>query len=286
MTEDRAKLLEMMRKVATLANPEHTTIKAEMEAAASKLSSLMEKFNVSWAELLASEEKEAQSQYTVIQCNDIIGRVTQWHWVLARAIGRMTTTRHYIQGAVGHTFREHMTKLNTSPTRGHRFMFFGPRGAAETAAYMFDLWMKIIYDMGREATKDYVARMTEEYAEEMAFEEVKQFRHLSGLGSEHPNVWQKSWLEGLSSGVLVQVVEQQAEVKSAVTSNAIVLVKTEVDQAYKRHSEAVNMKSAKTTRRSSTNWEAYAEGSAIGKGLNLHPSSPTLGKGKSKLKGV
>jgi len=284
MTEDRAKLLEMMRKVATLANPEHTTIKAEMEAAASKLSSLMEKFNVSWAELLASEEKEAQSQYTVIQCNDIIGRVTQWHWVLARAIGRMTTTRHYIQGAWGVTFREAQFG-KTTPTKGHCFMFFGPRGAAETAAYMFDLWMKIIYDMGREATKDYVARMTEEYAEEMAFEEVKQFRHLSGLGSEHPNVWQKSWLEGLSSGVLVQVMEQQAEDKSAVTSNAIVLVKTEVDQAYKRHAKAVNLKSAKTTRRSSTNWEAYAEGSAIGKGLNLNPSSPTLGKGKSKLKG-
>lgn len=261
--EDRQKVIETIRKLSALANPENGAFENEIAVASSKMQKLMDEHNVTLAEVM-NDTNAPQDKFGYMSSNSIIGSFKRWHWGLGRVIARITMTRHYGTRAFGRTLRN----PNGKPTEGNKMAFFGDESSVQIACDLYDTWVVLIDDMAKKYTSDYVQMLKIEYADEMEFQGVKDVRHLTGLDSDHPNVWRESWLLGVITGITLALDEQEKN-RDANTSNAIVLVSQKLSIEYAQFSRNFSNKKSSG---SSINSSAYASGKRVGATLDISGS--------------
>jgi hypothetical protein len=262
-TQARDKILGTVRKLAQMANPENGAFPQEIATASAKMQILMDQYNISMSEVLFEEQNKngKKQEFDSATSQGMLGAVKRWHWTLARDIAKITGTKYYASGSYGATLRD-KSKTNV---RGHCMSFFGIGQACTLAAELFDEWVVLIDDMGKKAVATYIQEMTILYEEEMKFQGVKQFRHLSGLGDEHPNVWRNSWLEGVAMGIMYSLLEQEKE-RTAQTSTALMVVSKAVEVAYKDYSAHFRTMGGGS---SGKNHDAFHAGHTVGKTLKI-----------------
>lgn len=292
--QDRESILKKIRALAELANPENNPFPAEVAAAAAKMQALMDEYNVSMADVIITQT-EKEVGFTSATCEIIFGQLKTWHWGLARAIARITGTRHYASGRWGYTARELYAQKNDEKrkkSRGHSMAFFGLPEAVKLACELFDKWAVRIDEMAVKATSDYCEEMQadEFWQEQIEMQGVKQFRHLRGLGDDHPTVWRNSWLAGVVAGIHQALSEQEEarEPKPAESKRpdaivygdpihfekeskqnvvtALAIVNTAVTKAYVEFAKGFSKAGAS---HSNTNYSAHSAGVAVGRSLNL-----------------
>lgn len=272
MSQDnvRESILNKVKGLAAIANPESGAFPGEIANASAVMQRLMDKYQTSWEEVVLTQ-KEVSDHFVGIDSQSIIGSFRVWHWALGRVIARITGTKHYRTGAFGTTLRDKKKK-----THGKRMCFFGSESTAQVAADLFDLWVVLIDDMAKAATAEYVRKMTIDCADDMREQGVRQFRHLQGLGTLHPNIWRDSWLEGVIAGINSALYEAE-HARDEQTSTALMVIQEKVLVAYEEFS--AGWQSVNTSSRSG-NLAAYKAGVAKGKTINLNShKSPRLGKG-------
>jgi hypothetical protein len=265
---DRNKIIDTVRKLAELANPENGAFPNEIAVASAKMQKLMDEHNIAWGEVLSQGEAK-EINFVADQSKGMIGSLKKWHWGLGRTIGRITMTRSYATGGYGTTLRD-----KKKQTRGFRMCFFGNNQSVETAIELFDHWVVLIDDMAKIYTSEYCKLLKVKYADELEFQNVKDVRHLTGLDEEHPNVWRNSWLEGVIAGIN-HALNEQEQSRSDSTSTALVLVKDAVDLAYQDFSSDFRKSTAAS--RSSGNSSARAQGFAVGKSMSLSSAKKRIG---------
>ncbi len=286
-SNDRDRILETVRKLAAMANPENGAFPQEIATASAKMASLMEQYTISMSEVLFAKENSNgnKKEFDSASSKGMLGALKRWHWQLARDIARITGTKHYATTGYGATLRD--KKANS---RGHHMSFFGLNQSCQLAADLFDEWVVLIDDMGKKATSDYVRELTITYRREMQFQDVQQVRHLSNLGDEHPNVWRNSWLEGVASGIMTSLLEQEKkdhpryehsshteagkreraehpEYATQAPSTALAVVNAAVEVAYKDFSS--NFRHMGGSSSSGRNNGAFSSGHAVGKTLKI-----------------
>ena len=267
--EERKKILETVRRLSELANPEKNSFEHEVAAASAKMQKLMDEYQIQWAEVMLTDEEVHTQHFTEMMAHIMIGRLKKWHWGLGRTIARITGTKHFSHTGYGHTARDPKRSVH-----GDIMSFFGPKDSIALACELYDHWVVLIDDMAKIATSAYVKELTITYADEMEFMSVKQVRHLN-LGSEHPNVWRDSWLLGVIAGINESLNVQEKE-RSKETSTALAVISKELAVAYKEMTNRSNFKTV-TPGRSSDNLGAYDAGHEVGKTLNLSKPIKRIG---------
>lgn len=286
-SNDRDRILETVRKLAAMASPESGAFPQEIATASAKMQSLMEQYTISMSEVLFVKENSNgnRREFDSASSKGMLGALKRWHWQLARDIAKITGTKHYASSGYGATLRD-----KNARSHGHHMSFFGLNQSCQLAADLFDEWVVLIDDMGKKATADYVRELTIIYRKEMQFQDVKQVRHLTGLGDEHPNIWRNSWLEGVATGIMSSLLEQgkkehpryehhprteagkreraaHPEYATQTTSTALAMVTTAVEVAYKDFSR--NFRHMGGSSSSGRNIFAYGAGHAVGKTLKI-----------------
>lgn len=266
MDDNRGKILETMRKLAAVADTNSGAFPGEMATASAKLQEMMDKHQVTMAELLSHIAEGAsvpKFSFTSESASLIFGKIRPWHWGLARAIARITGTRHYAHGAFGTSSR------GRKNVWGNQMSFYGTNDSVSVATALFNEWAVTIDKMAVKATGEYIKEMeeNEEVKIEMDYFGVKQYRHIPGLGDAHPNVYRQSYLDGVVSAIN-EALRQHEKERTQETSTALVVVKKAVDVAYEdysKHFRNLNIYSTKT----SFNSSAFSAGREVGKNINI-----------------
>lgn len=290
MNIDRNAILAKVKALAAMADPERNPNPHEVAVAASKMQELMDQYNISMLDVMA-EATDNRDTFTEKSCEGILGQTKQWHWGLARVIARITSTRHFSTGAWGVTLREKHSKTE-GKHKGSRMTFFGSKGSVEFACELFDKWVVRIDDMSVKATSEFIKERMQDpdVIERMQRHNVKQYRHLKYLGSDHPNAFRTSWLLGVIIGIDNALYEQeQARKKTKVevsytkdsddgsihrgqkvevhTSTALAVFTEKLEVAY--HERAKHFRTVNSRGSGNTNYGAIAQGKAVGAKINL-----------------
>jgi len=262
---DRDKILKKVRALFKVTQKGSGAFEGEIQNASRLMQKLMDQYNVSIAEAMADEQDlEEQEKFVSVSSDLALGRRKAWHWYLARAVGRVTNTKHYSHGAYRQTVRDPKGHKKVSS----RMTFYGTKEAAAMAQEIFDFWYLEIDRMARIATSEYVKEATADPDVQMMLQMcgVKQFRHLPHLGANHPNIWRDSWCYGVTNGIHKAITEEQEE-RSKETSTALMVLNTRLAKAYKEFSSDFKTTSAAGNR--SLNADAWEAGLGIGRNLNL-----------------
>jgi hypothetical protein len=254
-----------LRKLAAVADENSGAFPNEMAMASARLQEMMDKHQVTMAELLshiAEGDAIPKFSFTKEETSLIFGKIKPWHWGLARAIARITGTRHFSTGAYGSSSR------GQKNVRGNSICFYGAENTVSVASGLFNEWAVTIDKMATKATSEYCKKQEqyEDVRSEMEFQGVKQYRHLSGLGDEHPNVYRQSYLDGVVASINEALREHEQE-RTQETSTALMVVKKAVDIAYADYSRY--FRSVGKTSSHSYNASAYSAGREVGKSINI-----------------
>lgn len=261
---ERTKMLETIRRLAAMANPENGAFPQEIATASAKMQALMDKYNISMADVM-NVENVSRDFFTDAVSDFIIGKLLPWHWRLGQCISRITSTRYYASGGFGVSMRERNTK-NAKPTKGMRMSFFGAPEAVKLAVELFEEWVIKIDDMAKVATSEYIQEWESEHADEMEHAGVKQMRHMYRLGDEHPNVWRNSWLDGVVRGIDDALYEQE-KARTQQTSTALMVITTALTAAYQIRSSHFSRGGGNSN--SGHNSSAYSSGLQVGKNISI-----------------
>jgi hypothetical protein len=204
---ERDKILQRVKNMLNLANPENGGTQGEIENAARMAKALMDKYNIEMLEVMR-EKKDDPMTFTSQVTSFSVSKLKQWHWSLARAINRIVGTKSYSQGDWGKSEREKGNK-KVGNFRLQRMCFFGAAENVKIACDLFDKWCVRIDSMASEAVRVYIKDLTEEFAEEMLDQGVKQVRHLRGLGDRSPQTWRTSWNDGCLSGIHSAITQEE-----------------------------------------------------------------------------
>jgi len=281
-------ILKKIRALAALADPERNPNPHEVAAAAAKMQELMDQENISILDVMA-EDTTDRSRFEEQSCEGILGTVRPWHWGLARMIGRIMSTKHFCKGAFGGTVRGKMLH-SAKQQKGNRMTFFGSANSVTASCEIFDLWVLDIESMAVKVTSEYCKKMQAMpfWIVEMELQDVNQFRHLRGLGDDHPNVWRNSWLQGVIWGIGEALDEQEKGRKTTKVdievevsrragivetkhvssmSSAIVLFQEQLEVSYKERAKSFSHSTSSS--RGGMNYGAATSGRAVGRKLNL-----------------
>ena len=263
MNTEREKVMDTIRKLAAMANPENGAFEQEIATASAKMQKMMDEYNISLVDVMNTEGKDSNifvRAYGTI----VFGSLKPWHWHLARAIGRITSTKHFASSRTG------KTKYNRD-TKGDVMSFFGAPDAVKQAVELFDEWSTTIDKMSTKATSEYITEWEAENWKLLEDAGVKQMRHLRGLEDEHPNVWRGSWLNGCVSAINSALHEQE-EKRTQQTSTALMVVSKKLDEASKIEFSGFRNVSLRSS--GGMNSSAYAKG---------HNAGSKMGIGAKKL---
>ena len=301
---DREAILRKIKAMLELADPERGGTQGEIENAAKMAKMLMDRYNVSMLEVMR-EKKDDPNTFTSKEATFAVSKLKQWHWSLARAISRIVNTKYYSSGDWGVSERE-KGKKNGHSFRLSKMCFFGMKENVEIACDLFDKWCHRIDAMATEATRKYIEELTVEFAEEMMRQEVKQVRHLRGLGEMSPQTWRTSWLDGCLNGIhsAIHEEEERAEDEERMAAGlkplsglthserrdilreeerakeqgkdqpvmtfALALVATReiVEEKYQDFSQ--HFRKLRSTASSHTNYDGFSKGRSVGKGIRLN----------------
>lgn len=266
LPEERNKILDKMRKLAAMADPERGGFENEVAVAAAKLQAMMDQYNITLAEILNHEADGTSKpsihfhQYTSLS---IFGGLKAWHWSLARAISRIANTKYFGSVNYGPSTRDGKHILGWSMT------FFGSEESIKMAGDLFDEWADTIDKMATKETSRYCSDMEDEnWVKELKiYYGVKQFRHIPRLGDSHPNVWRQSWLDGVLWGIHDALGAQEKK-RTVETSTALMVIGSALEISYAQLSLSFRKKNT-SSRGSGYNSDAFSAGKAVGSKIKI-----------------
>lgn len=273
MDDTRRKMLEKVRALAQLANPENGAFENEAAVATAAMQRLMDKYSISMAELMEEETRKLDQVMVDLESTASLHEITAWHWRLARVIGRMTHTKHY--GSYNTGSYNWRTKTGR---RDKRIAFYGPEDAAKLAGDLFAEWLVRIELEADLATKRYAEQLKDEWNSDNPERPVKSAYNIKGLGEDHPLVYKSSWLSGCLSGLDHAMWEQEKE-RSQQTSSALAIYDGKLAEAWNEHSKGLKSVSMNST--GSRNGAGLRDGRSAG--ASMHIGQKKVGGGPNKL---
>lgn len=270
----RKKLIETAKKLYLLSE-NHAATENEAKVASKKLQQLLDKHQIEMHEVLA--EAGEKIDYQEARTNLNYGRVKKWQTMLAGAVCRITTTKSYWKG------RFDTTVNNTKKVSfGREPVFWGEEGAAEVAAEIYRYWALNIDLMAKKATSEYGDELKNDpdIVEKMRIYDVKYVRYLPFLGSRHPDIWRRSWLVGVVSGINDAIGEQERE-RNTESETALMVIKDKLQVAYKEHSKGFGKMGHQA---GAGNRQAFNAGYETGKGIDLASATRRKVKSGSEVK--
>lgn len=254
---DRNKIIMQVKKLSELANPENGGYENEVSVAAAKMQQLMDKYNISLLEVMQADEISPSSiLFEQLEATIFLPRLAPWHWKLARAIGYITSTKHYSTSKFGN-FERHQGW-------GSTFCFFGNIESCRTATFLFDKWVVEFNQMATQATSQYCKEKCAEYGAKNAYRINYRYQ------AEHPNAFRNSWLIGCANAVATAAYDQTKK-RDTATSQALMVIENKLVAAYKEHSK--EFRTVNTSGSGNMNPEGYMKGMSTGNSLSLNPKS-------------
>lgn len=197
--EKRKAILDKLVKLSALADENSNTFQNEVSVASGKISEIMNKYSISWAELHAarSEKENAafEEAFKDAYADTSFRRIKAWHWHLARVVASATNTKYF--------------------SSGHRIVFYGLESQSTFATEMFMEWLGMLDRISLKAQKEFVRAHGRSY-------ESRYFR--------------SSWLQGCLTQMANNVYEEQKKARNE-NSTAIVLFTEKLESAYKERSK-------------------------------------------------
>jgi hypothetical protein len=257
---DKQKFIDMIGKLSQMTSKDSGAFQGEISNASAKISLLMDKYSITWADIhadqAAKQSKEYEDAFTSKPSDYVHKKVQKWHWMLARIISHFTHTRNYLGGS-------------------ERMTFFGTEENAKIAATLFTLWITNINSMADNSLKSHKKAMLKEFGDHKNF--------WSSLPEDlQPRYYRTSWVLGCLDAMRKNVDEQE-KVRTVETTNAIALYKAEIDKYYqifaKENLKSIHVKS------SVKNFSdvGYNAGHTTGSGIKL--DSKPIGTGRKLLSG-
>jgi len=261
---DRSKILEKVRKLSEITNPDSGAFPGEIANASALMQKLMDEYSISIGEVLEGQNQKYDEAFKSADADLMLGLVKSWHWQLARIIARITHTRHYSTGSYDHDGKR--TPFGDKRTRGRTIAFYGPGSSAEMAADLYGEWVARMTLMVLQATSKYCQELMEVHNGMYVNHQVKSAYKIRNLGEHHPNVFRNSWLEGCLSEISSSLYQQE-KARSSGTSSALMVVEKQIDLKWMDYS-----KSFTTTTRSDsgmTNSRGYYSGKEAGASIHI-----------------
>lgn len=228
-------------------------LQQEAAAAAVKAAELLQKYNLSAADVMPKNGKmhEEVAMYTS-------ARLDKWRINLAYAIAsHMFCKSFYRRGYHRNPYWEKRGKVKKQLR--WEFVFFGRKDNAEIAAYLWDQLHEKLMEMVEQVVSDYL--------DNLKGIGVDGF-HTEDLGMLHPNVYRNSWLYGAVVGIYRKLEDQRKAVGSDV--RAIILLRDEeVQEAWKDKNKYLSNVDNKTS--SKVRSDAYQSGVEAGYALDINP---------------
>lgn len=259
--EKRNQIIEQIRKLQEIANPDSGAFQGEISNASAMMQKLMDKYSISQMEIDASRNDEIDKAFESKTSDTVLFSILHWHWKLARVVARITHTRHYSTSRYSSTpVRKTSALAEEFPNdkRSYRsgeynsISFFGDPKNVEIAC---ELYLEFLFKIDRMS-----AIATDEYSK-------YQYKKIN---FEHPRVYRNSWREGCIDAINKKVREQE-ETRSEDTSNSIVLYTKQVDKAYNDFSQNFT-KLNSSGGGSSFSSAGYSSGKEAGSNMSLTPT--------------
>lgn len=256
----RKKIMEQIAKLAALANPESNSFENEMKVAASKISELMDKYSITWAEIHAEQADKQDAEFAkafdINSTEQSFKGMRAWHWRLARIIASITNTRHYATGSASY---------------GWHFTFFGTDDNTRVASMLYDQWVITIALAARKATDKNYSDLVRKYGNRPRFREWLRFTY----PELDTRFFMASWLDGCLSAIATNVREERwaKQQQQTAESNALVIFRRELDVRYE--AMAKGMKKANISGSSGYSESGYQAGKAFGSSVRIGSKSVT-----------
>jgi len=251
--KNRIKAIEKIKLMSEITE-DNGAFSGEIAAASSRIQSLMNKYAIEWAEIYVSQENDNAEKFINASADVVISRTVAWHWKLARIISRITHTKHYrnskysAEGVVksADIYNPNYKKLK-NPKKAYSYKTFGFYGEENSAKFASELFAK------------WLARIDVESL--IAMKKAK-----SANKNIDARIFRKSFLDGCVEGMNERIDEENAKMNQ-LSSNALAVVDSAVNEAYKKFSE--NFGTTSIGRNRTYSAEGYANGKLYGKSINL-----------------
>lgn len=269
MDNQRTKILSTIRSMARIADPEHGASIGEMSNASALMQKLMDKYLISMAEVMAEDIGSPEKEFAYAQksAQAILGKLRQWHWVLARLVGRITHTRHFSTSQRSEEARR--TTKGKKLKYGSTMAFYGHEQNVNLACDLYDDWLVRLTSMASNATEKYKTELLFQLNEEAKRlgEDLITDLYRRDLGNLHPNTYRMSWLLGCLQAMNMAVYEEEDK-REEITSTAIVLYDNNLKDAWIKYSSGMQ-RASNSSKENRVNWEGMDDGASVGKGLKI-----------------
>jgi len=273
---DRQKILEKVRKLSEITNPDSGAFPGEIANASALMQKLMDEYSISIGEVLEGQNQKYDEAFGSANADLMLGLVKSWHWQLAQIISRITHTRHYSTGTYVPDGKR--TSFGDKRTRGRTIAFYGPGSSAEMAADLYVEWVSKMTIMVLLATSEYCKGLIEVYNKTYPHRSpIKSAYKIQFLGDDHPNVFRNSWLMGCLSEISSSLYQQE-KARSAGTSSALMIVEKQIDEKWKDYSK--HFSSAAPSERM-INSQGYSSGKEAG--ASIHIGQKSMGGANKQL---
>jgi len=276
MTKSRKKIIEQVRKLSEIVNPDSGAFEGEIANASAAMQRLMDKYSISMAEVHEAGNVVIDEAFKSKNADAMFGVIRSWHWQLARVIAHITHTKHFSTGKYTDDDKPMKTVYGYERSLGKTIGFYGKESSAELASQLFVEWLNKLTLMALEATSVYCKELVTEYNElNRGIRSVNSAYRISGLMGEHPNVFRQSWLQGCLSAVSKSLQEQE-DSRTKNVSLALVVFDENLAAKWKLFSKGFNTVSSGGN---DFNTLGYAKGSEVG--ATLHIGQKSMG-GRNK----
>ena len=268
--EDRGKIIEKVRQMMRIADPENGGFAGEIATASAMIQKLIDKYCIEEYELRPQLEEEASFESLVVDI--LFGKAKAWQLTLASSIGQITHTRVYTShSCTYHNEMRKFSKYNEDEfTSGRLVNFYGRPENVKMAVELFTTWVFRLDEMASAVTSAYCEHLLTKY---QSWGYTSAYR-ISGLGSEHPNCFRNSWLAGCMNAIHQKVLEQERS-RSTSESSALIIYDTQLNQKWDEFSKKFSKSVSVGYTRS--NGAAYSAGYQTGSSLNLTSKSLASG---------
>ena len=263
----REQIIDRIQKLMNM-NSSNGAFEGEISNAAALIQRLMDKYTISEEEIKmkASEadQKAAEDAFNSGASTVAASSILPWHWILAKVIGKITHTKHYVSYGKG-------KGVNGKEKWGKQMNFFGTKDNIEIASMLYDLWIVNIMSMAAKAMTEWCHELIEMYPEQyddIARRGLKQRNYqFKDIPHSHmPFVFKASWINNCVAAMLETVINEESE-RAQKSSMALAIYDDKVAAAYREYSGS--FKTVRSRGPKNFSVEGAIRGRQIGRNLRI-----------------
>jgi ElaB/YqjD/DUF883 family membrane-anchored ribosome-binding protein len=263
-TEEQGDLARLARKVEKLLALSQSANENEAAAAAAKVQELLQTYNLEIADIEALRgEKKERHQVFMVRVPFVGANGKGWN--------QRTPWEISLSATVAHNF--FCKTLSTSVD----VLFIGTEANLQTATYVYAQLAVRLWALSAERRNTYV-RDTKTYYKDRGItinpnyqtNKMGQYDPYCLSGSEHPNAWRRSWLEGAVAGVASKLAEQRRAFEKATEGKGTALALNHDERNQQFIDDVIKPSGEYKPRDRATNRRAQQDGFEAGYNMNIH----------------